>query len=244
MKLERLQAAIGYRFRSPQLLREALAHPSSTVEKRLEGPNYQRLEFLGDAVLQLAVTDRLHALFPSHNEGLLTKMRSFLVNRSSLAAIASNLGIGEVLYLGKGEERSGGRGKESNLADSFEALIGAIYRDGGWSKAKAVIRKLFAEAIQQLACSPAALLGNPKGMLQELLQKQGGEPPRYRCISQSGAAHRKRYGVVVEWGAERLGEGFGSSKKEAELNAASDALARIAPDKPLGSSSAAHHIPG
>ncbi|MDD4932505.1 MAG: ribonuclease III [Methylacidiphilaceae bacterium] len=241
MSLERLQETIGYRFRSPHLLREALAHPSSTAEKRLEGPNYQRLEFLGDAVLQLAITDHLHALFPSHKEGLLTKMRSFLVNRSSLAAISSNLGMGELLYLGKGEEKSGGRAKESNLADSFEALIGAIYRDGGWRKAKAVIRKLFAGVIQELASSPEALLGNPKGMLQEFLQQRGGEPPRYRCISQSGAAHRKWYCVVVEWGAERLGEGFGSSKKEAELNAASEALARIAPDKPLGSSSAVPH---
>ncbi|VVM07413.1 ribonuclease III [Methylacidimicrobium tartarophylax] len=243
MNLESLQAVIGYQFRSPQLLREALTHPSHTAERRFDGPNYQRLEFLGDAVLQLAITDHLHALFPGHREGLLTKMRSFLVNRSSLAAISGKLGIGELLHLGKGEEKSGGRTKESNLADSFEALIGAVYRDGGWRKAKGVIRKLFSEAIQELAFSPEALLGNPKGMLQELLQKQGGEPPRYQCVSQSGAAHRKWYHVVVEWGAERLGEGFGSSKKEAELNAASDALARIAPGKPLGSSSVAPHKP-
>lgn len=239
MKLARLQETIGHPFRRPQLLLEALTHPSYTAESKSDGPNYQRLEFLGDAVLQLAITDLLFSLFPSHKEGLLTKMRSFLVNRSSLAAIAKDLGLGDLLRLGKGEERSGGREKESNLADSFEALIGAVYRDGGWRKAKAVIRKLFADALKKVVSSPDALLGNPKGLLQELLQKEGGEPPRYRCIAQSGAAHRKRYDVVVEWGETRLGEGCGSSKKEAELNAASDALARIAPNSSHGSSSVA-----
>lgn len=243
MNLARFQEVIGHEFRSPQLLCEALTHPSYTAETKNDDANYQRLEFLGDAVLQLAITDYLHALFPNRREGLLTKMRSFLVNRSSLAAVAEDLGIGALLRLGKGEERSGGREKESNLADAFEAVIGAVYRDGGWRKAKAVIRKLFANAIKRLASSPDGLLGNPKGRLQELLQKRGGEPPRYRCVSQSGAAHRKWYNIVVEWGDLRLGEGFGSSKKEAELNAASDALAHIAPDKLLESPPAAPRKP-
>ncbi len=243
MKLARFQDAIGHEFRNPQLLREALTHPSYTAEAQTDGRNYQRLEFLGDAVLQLAITDCLYTLFPSHKEGLLTKMRSFLVNRAGLAEISRNLGMGDLLRLGKGEERSGGRQKESNLADAFEAVIGALYRDAGWRKAKTVIRKLFAEALDRVSSSPDALLGNPKGMLQEFLQKQGGEPPRYRCIGQSGAAHRKCYHVSVEWSDARLGEGFGSSKKEAELNAASDALARIARNSPPESPSAAPRRP-
>ncbi|QSR85074.1 ribonuclease III [Methylacidimicrobium sp. B4] len=243
MKGKRFQEAIGHEFRDPLLLREALTHPSYTAEAQSDGPNYQRLEFLGDAVLQLAITDCLYSLFPRYKEGLLTKTRSFLVNRSSLGAIARDLGLGTHLRLGKGEERSGGREKESNLADSFEALIGAVYQDGGWRKAKTVIRKLFSKALRQVASSPEALPGNPKGLLQELLQKRGGEPPRYRCIGQSGAAHRKSYNVIVEWGELRLGEGCGSSKKEAELNAASAALARIAPNSPHGSPFAALRKP-
>ncbi|MGD9896120.1 MAG: ribonuclease III [Candidatus Methylacidiphilaceae bacterium] len=241
--LARFQKEIEHEFRNPELLREAITHPSCTAERSAEGPSYQRLEFLGDAVLQLAITDCLHALFPRHKEGPLTKMRACLVNRSRLAAISKRMGIGELLQLGKGEERSGGRVKDSNLADSFEAILGAIYRDGGWRKAKTVIRKLFAGAIKELVLSPDALVGNPKGMLQELLQRRGGEPPRYRCIGQAGAAHRKRYTVIVEWRDERLGEGVGGSKKEAELNAASDALAHIAPDRQLGSPSGALRKP-
>ncbi|VVM05949.1 Ribonuclease 3 [Methylacidimicrobium cyclopophantes] len=235
MDIATFQKIICHDFRNADLLREALTHPSYAAERRSAGPNYQRLEFLGDAVLQLAITDLLHARFPLHREGLLTKMRSFLVNRSTLAGIAKELGVGELLLLGKGEEKSGGRAKESNLADSLEAVIGAVYRDSGWRKSKVVVRKLFAHAIGDLASSPGALLENPKGRLQELLQKQGGDPPRYRCVSQSGAAHRKWYNVVVEWGDKRLGEGSGSSKKEAELTAASDALSRIAPDRLPGS---------
>lgn len=228
MKLDSFQKAIGHEFRNARLLHEALTHPSYSAEHGPNEPDYQRLEFLGDAVLQLAITDCLYSLFPRHKEGLLTKMRSSLVNRSSLAGISKTLGMGGLLRLGKGEERSGGREKESNLADSLEAMIGAVYQDAGWRRAKMVVRRLFAEALRRIASSPVSLLGNPKGKLQELLQKQGGEPPRYRCIGQSGMAHRKWYHVAVEWSDARLGEGFGRSKKEAELNAASDALARIA----------------
>ena len=107
--LAHFETAVGHEFRNPELLREALTHPSYTAEKKAGGPHYQRLEFLGDAVLQLAITDCLCNLFPAHKEGMLTKMRSFLVNRSSLAAIARDLGLGDYLRLGKGEERSGGR---------------------------------------------------------------------------------------------------------------------------------------
>ncbi|CAB4243499.1 Ribonuclease 3 [Methylacidimicrobium sp. AP8] len=243
MNLEGLQVAIGHEFRSLSLLREALTHPSYAAESRRESPDYQRLEFLGDAVLQLAITDYLYSLFPKHNEGLLTKARSFLVNRARLATIARELGLGALLLLGKGEEKSGGREKDSTLADSFEALIGAIYRDAGWRKTKMIVRKLFSEALQRVGSSPETLLGNPKGLLQEFLQKEGGEPPRYRCIGQSGEAHRKWYTVVVEWGEAPLGEGTGRSKKEAELNAASDALARIAQRSPHESPFAALRRP-
>lgn len=226
MSLDDFQTRVGHRFAQPELLRQALTHASFGHEKRQRLPDNQRLEFLGDAVLQLVVTDELFRRFPELPEGRLTVQRASIVNRNHLQVLARGVGLGEVLILGRGEESSQGRERSSILADAMEAVIGAVYADAGWEPTRALVLRLLEPSLAQLA-QEAAPHANPKGSLQEKLQAEGDDPPLYRCVSESGPPHARVYEVVVEWQQRELGRGQGASKKEAETRAAEAALTAL-----------------
>ncbi len=222
--LEDFQQRLGHTFADGDLLRQALTHASFGHEKRQKLPDNQRLEFLGDAVLQLAVTSELYARFPAMTEGELTKLRAQLVNKVHLHAVARELDLGEHLILGRGEENSQGRQRGSILADAMEAVIGAVYSEAGWEPARAIILRLLGPSLAAINAESDAAAANPKGALQEKLQAEGDHPPAYRCVSESGPAHARVYEVVVEWQGRELARGQGASKKEAETRAAQAAL--------------------
>src|SRR5450755_3097045 len=222
--LEEFQQRLGHQFADAALLRQALTHASFGHEKRQKLPDNQRLEFLGDAVLQLAVTTELYRRFPELTEGQLTVLRARLVNRHHLQALAQELALGEHLILGRGEENSHGRQRGSILADAMEAVIGAVYSEAGWEAARAIILRLLGPSLAAIANEGDGAEANPKGSLQEKLQVEGEHPPVYRCLSETGPAHARVYEVVVEWQGRELGRGEGASKKEAETRAAQAAL--------------------
>lgn len=221
--MEALEARIQYAFKNPRLLAEALTHPSLAYET--QGPHFdnQRLEFLGDAVLQLILTRKIFLLFPRLNEGSLTKLRSQLVSRTALQRYAQRLGLGAFLMMGKGEDASGGRERASTLADAVEALVGAVYLDAGMDQATEVVLRLCHEEIASLDLDLDHL--NPKGRLQEILQATGAPSPTYEMLDARGPDHRKEFVARVFWQGEPLGIGQGTSKKLAETAAAREALA-------------------
>jgi ribonuclease-3 len=221
---DEFQRRLGHTFADPALLRQALTHASFGHEKRQHVPDNQRLEYLGDAVLQLAVTEELYRRFPELPEGRLTVLRARLVNRHHLQGIAQELGLGEHLILGRGEENSRGRERGSILADAVEAVIGAVFSEAGWEPARAIILRLLEPSLAAMALEGDPIHANPKGGLQEKLQAEGEHPPIYRCVSETGPAHARVYEVVVEWQGRELGRGCGASKKEAETRAAEAAL--------------------
>ena len=231
-----LEVRISYKFRNSLLLAEALTHPSLGYETQRHHFDNQRLEFLGDAVLQLVFTEHLFNLFPNFSEGQLTKMRSRLVSREGLKVHAIAIGLGNFLMMGKGEESSGGRVRASALADAFEALVGAMYLDGGLEAVVAFAQQWImgveAEELAEQLRSGAAL-GNYKSALQERLQADGSGTPVYRVKSESGPDHRKRFLVEVRLKPEAgepgkaLARGTGSTKKNAEQDAARKALALL-----------------
>ena len=181
------------------------------------------MEFLGDAVLQLIVTQELFRRFPDLPEGRLTVLRASLVNRHHLQLLAKAVELGDELILGRGEETSHGRERGSILADAIEAVIGAVFADAGWETTRQLVLRLLEPSLQGVE-RDAAPVTNPKGSLQEKLQAQGDDPPLYRCVAESGPPHARVYEVVVEWQARELGRGQGASKKEAETHAAEAAL--------------------
>jgi ribonuclease-3 len=219
-----LEERIGYKFRNRLLLEEALTHPSVGHETQRHNFNNQRLEFLGDAILQLVITEHLFHHFTAEAEGVLTKLRSRLVSRESLRVRAAALDLGQYLVIGRGEEASGGRKRASTLADAYEALIGAVYLDSDLSTAKQFILAQSKPDLEQLAQAPVDI--NPKGELQELLQSISPASPSYELIAESGPEHDKTFVVKCVWEGMTLGEGSGRSKKQAETGAASDALKR------------------
>jgi len=220
--MQPLESRIEYKFRNSFLLAEALTHPSLAYESQRPHFDNQRLEFLGDAVLQLIVTEVLYKLFPDAPEGNLTKLRSRVVSRRALARFAMMIHLGDYVLLGKGEEATGGRRRLSTLADAFESLIGAIYLDSGQEAAKALIMKLFESEIDGMVTSPDER--NPKGELQECLQAIHPIAPIYRIVSESGPDHRRVFQAEVVWQDKLLASGKGKSKKEAEARAAAEAL--------------------
>ena len=220
-----LQKTIGYTFQDKALLTEALTHPSMAHENGHASSNNQRLEFLGDAVLQLLLTDRIFELHPNLPEGQLTQIRAHLANRHSLYRRARVIDLGRALYLGKGEEASGGRDRLSVLADAFEALLGAVYLDGGIRAARAFVNRQFRDEFKQTR--PPTPHANPKGQLQELLQAKSPANPTYRVVDESGPDHHKHFAAVVEWEGREIGRGEGPSKKLAEAAAAQAALAGL-----------------
>ncbi len=217
-----LERRIQYKFRNSLYLAEALTHPSLGHETQRHHFDNQRLEFLGDAVLQLIFTEHLFARFPTFSEGQLTKMRSRLVSREGLKVHAIAIGLGEYLMMGKGEESSGGRVRASALADAFEALIGAMYLDSDLDTVRRFVLREAEPDIQNLLHEPVHV--NPKGRLQELLQALSPRSPVYTILSQSGPEHQKRFESLVHWNEIELGRGSGKSKKEAEAAAAIAAL--------------------
>jgi ribonuclease-3 len=218
-----LEQRLGYKFRNPLLLAEALTHPSLAYESQKHHFDYQRLEFLGDAVLQLAITERLFAMFPNMPEGKLTKLRTRLVSRDALARQSALLNLGEHLLMGKGEEMSGGRERASTLADAFEALMGAIYVDSSLDGIKTIITREFEAIFVQVEAQPIEV--NPKGQLQEILQGISTQGPSYFILSEQGPEHDKVFISIVMWEGKELGRGEGRSKKASEILAAENALA-------------------
>lgn len=214
--------SLGYQFRDENLLRLALTHPSVAHESGTATAHNQRLEFLGDAVLGLVLTQKLYEEFPGFDEGPLTKARAKLVNRQALAGRARSLGLGEHLILSRGEESSGGRERSSALADAYEALLGAIFLDGGFEAARKFILKEFSGAFDELAAHP--LIENPKGELQELLQSRSAKAPEYQTVQISGSDHEPLFECAVFHDGAELARGKGKSKKAAESAAALVAL--------------------
>src|SRR6266850_3108471 len=217
-----LEERIGYKFRNPLLLAEALTHPSLGHETQQRHFDNQRLEFLGDAILQLVITEYLFGHFGDQPEGQLTKLRSRLVSRDALKAHATALDLGQFLLMGRGEEASGGRARISTLADAFEALIGSIYLDGGLEETRKFILAQAQQGLAELAEEPVDI--NPKGHLQELLQSISPRSPVYEVLSQTGPEHDKRFVVQAVWEGIVLGKGRGRSKKQAETAAAEEAM--------------------
>jgi len=217
-----LEEVIGYKFRNSLLMAEALTHPSLAYESQKPHFDNQRLEFLGDAVIQLVLTERLYEMFPAFSEGRLTKLRARLVSRDALHQFAIGMGLGNYIMMGKGEESTGGRDRASTLADAFESVMGAVYLDGGFDAVKGVIEKVCLKWIEQVAESPEEK--NPKGQLQEELQAITPESPHYEVLDESGPDHNKSFTVCVMWKGVPLGEGVGNSKKDAEIKAAREAM--------------------
>ena len=226
---EILQAQLGYTFRDVGLLRLALTHPSVAHEQGAPVQHNQRLEFLGDAALQVVLTRELYEKFPAVGEGPLTKARAKLVNRRALAEQGRQLGLGECLLLSRGEEIHGGRERPSALADTFEAVVGAIFLDGGFEAVREFVLRRFREAFGGLSVIP--ILENPKGELQELLQARSSEAPEYRVVSATGPDHDRLFECTVHHGGAELARGSGKSKKAAESEAA---LAALEPLRPQG----------
>jgi ribonuclease III len=221
---ESLCTLLGYSFKDYELLLQAFRHPSYVYEK--EDPSIsdnQRLEFLGDAVINLAISHLLMECFHEMKEGDLSKHRAFLVSETALYRIARMLDLGDCLLLGRGEERTNGKEKPSILADAFEALIGAIYLDGGFPSASLVITRLFESMVEEIGNGELSV--DFKTELQELSQKVFQTIPDYRLVNDTGPDHDKTFFVEVSIRGGLLGKGMGKSKKEAEQNAAKEALA-------------------
>lgn len=217
-----MSASLSYQFRDENLLRLALTHPSVAHENGVPAAHNQRLEFLGDAVLGLVLTQKLYEQFPDFDEGPLTKARAKLVNRKSLAERAHALNLGERLIVSRGEETSGGRERPSALADAYEALLGAIFLDGGFEAARIFILREFAAALGELDTLP--LIENPKGELQEFLQARSPQAPDYRTVQIAGTDHDPLFECAVRHEGVELARGHGKSKKAAESDAAMAAL--------------------
>lgn len=216
---EALMARIGWRFRDPELLETALRHRSWCAENPGATSN-ERLEFLGDAVLGLVVTDELYRTQPAMSEGELAKVRAAVVNTEHLAQVAAGIGLGRCLLLGRGEDASGGRHKVSILADAMEALIAAVYLEGGLTRARALVLALFGPRLAAAAAGPGD--EDHKTRLQELAARRYGRLPRYR-VADEGPDHAKRFRAEVCLDGRIVGRGEGGSKKQAEQAAAADA---------------------
>ena len=229
--LAALQTRLGYTFRDEALLLVALTHPSVAHEQGTPVQHNQRLEFLGDAVLQLALTRELYEKFPEFSEGPLTKARAKLVNRRTLAVHGRVLGLGAYLIVSRGEELHGGRERPSALADAYEALVGAIFLDGGFEIARDFILREFRAGFGQLNVIP--ILENPKGELQEFLQARSTDAPQYLVVSATGPDHDRVFECTVHHAGAELARGAGKSKKAAESEAALAALKRLRESQPV-----------
>lgn len=220
--LENLEKIINYKFTDRTLLLQALTHKSYSNEQSSFVAHNERLEFLGDAVLELVISDWVFHHFPDIPEGGLTRIRAEVVSEKGLAEIAKKLHLGAGLRLGKGEEKSGGRDKPSLLSDALEAVFGTVYQDGGFSAAYRVIEKIFATPLRE---SARLRYGSDyKTCLQERLQERHNQLPEYHLVQVSGPDHERVFTMEVRFNGHLLGKGTGSSKKSAEQKAAATAL--------------------
>lgn len=219
-----LEKAIGYKFRRRKRLEQALTHPSYRHELDPTQPDNQRLEFLGDAALGLVSAAMLYDAYPDAPEGELTRLRSLLTSTKALAQVANRVGLGLFLRLGKGELLSGGRDRPSMLADALEAVIGAAFLDGGWKAVQRIGKALFHPELHDLR--RIAWSDNPKGELQEWAQARSAGNPRYVVLKEEGPPHQRRYTVEVRIGGQAAGTGHGPNKRDAESQAALDAISK------------------
>ncbi|MFQ5431909.1 MAG: ribonuclease III [Nitrospinota bacterium] len=217
--LRAFEKMIGYRFKSLDLLNSALTHPSYLNEKQIKDQvHYERLEFLGDAVLGLIVCGHIFKEFPHYNEGSLSDIKSHVVSEKHLSAISKRMGVGKYILLGAGEARSGGRRKISILANVFESIVGAIFLDGGFESARRYMLRVSRDDI--VMHPPNRELFNYKGILQKQCQQYLSSDPNYRVIAENGPSHKRTFEMEVWVNNRRLGSAMGRSKKEAEQKAA------------------------
>lgn len=221
--IEKLKLILNYHFNDRSLLKAALTHRSFAVENGLDYDN-QRLEFLGDAVLEIILTEYLYLLYPNEDEGNMTKIRSAMVREEALAEFSRKLHLDEYIYMGKGEMENGGNERNSTLADLFEAVLGAWYLDGGMEP----VKKFVLELVTEFFPDPAYLLRsiNPKGMLQEYAQKTFGTPPTYTVLKTYGPEHNLTYEVEVHM-EKYTASGVAQSRKNAETEAAAALLREL-----------------
>ncbi len=221
----KLYKAIGIKFKDPGLIKQAFVHRSYLNEVKLDLPSNERLEFLGDAVLSLIVSHHLYNLRPNDSEGELTNLRAYIVKTKSLAKAAKELGLGQYLKLSRGEEFGGGRTNPQLLANTYEALLGAIYLDQGMETVKKILSQtLFPLFEKELTVGPPQ---DAKSKLQEIVQEQTKRSPHYKILRTYGPDHAKRFVVGVFVGGKEIGQGVGSSKQEAEEQAAKQALEKF-----------------
>lgn len=222
-----LLQSLGIEFKRPELAEQALVHRSYLNEAPgLELESNERMEFLGDAVLGIIVSDRLYKDYPALSEGHLSQLRALLVRWDTLAEVAERVSLGDYLTLGRGEEMSGGRGRPSNLAGALEAVIGAAFLDGGLTKARKLVLRLLQPELERIAAGAVAV--DSKSQLQHEVQARWHEIPRYRLVSSVGPDHDKTFTVEVSVRSDVLGRGEGRNKKQAELAAAREALETLA----------------
>jgi ribonuclease-3 len=224
---EVLQRRLGIVFKDESLLQQALVH-SSYINENPSFPitDNERLEFLGDALLSFIVADELYLKFPNFGEGELTEIRASLIRQETLAEIAAELKLGDHLLLGRGEEITGGRRKQTNLADAFESLIGAIYLDRGSNMVRNFVLDKFSDKLEEARVT--GIGRNYKALLQELTQAKYKKLPAYRIAESSGPDHDKRFVVEVTLGSRLLGSGSGKTKRAAEIEAARSAWEKMA----------------
>ena len=222
--LSDIQQRIGYTFTSVELLERSLTHKSYANENRVPYHN-ERMEFLGDAVLSLIISEYLMKTSPGSTEGDLSRLRAAVVSEPALATIAREIGLGDYLLLGKGEDQTGGRNKDSLLADCLEALIASLYLDGGKDVAEAFVLRFF-EGMLKRTCNSGGTI-DYKTVLQELCQERLKQLPEYRVVSETGPDHQKQFEVELSVKSEIYGHGRGRNKKEAEQKAAKEALEKL-----------------
>lgn len=225
-RLTELEEIIGYEFKQEGLLRQALTHSSFANEKHMKKlSDNERLEFLGDAVLEVVSSEFLYQNYPKLPEGDLTKLRASIVCEPTLALCTREIGLGKYLFLGKGENQTGGRERKSILSDALEAVIGAIYLDGGFEPAKNFIHRFILTDIEH-----KKLFYDSKTILQEVVQGNYEEPLHYVLLAEEGPDHDKNFRVEARIGDRRIGEGCGHTKKAAEQEAAYEALLLLRPE--------------
>ncbi len=226
-QMKELEKRFGYAFKHREYLKRALTHRSYANEQRLPATEHnERYEYLGDAVLELSISHLLMEHFPDYPEGELSKLRAAVVNETQLSHLARAVNLGDYLYLGKGEEQTGGRDKASLLADCFEAMLGAVYLDRGFAKAFVTVERHYLPILRQ-ARETGELLRDFKTKLQEESQKRFKTVPRYRMIKETGPDHSKTFNVQLTIQDAVYGLGIGSSKKAAEQAAAKEALEKL-----------------
>ena len=234
-EIAELESVLGHQFRDPRWLYQALMHSSRVPERAAEEPaeSNEKLEFLGDAVLELVVSEELVREFPDWSEGQLSKSRARLVNATAISLAAQRLGLGKYLLLGRGEEKTGGRNKPALLADAYEALIAAVYLDAGLEAARGFVRR---SLVESAIAVEAERLGHTdhKSALQEFLQSRGMAPGSYRVIAESGPDHQKTFRVEVRIAGQVAALGSGRTKKEAEQSAAVAALIQLGAEESRG----------